>query len=124
MLRTLGAIAEALFATESGPPPHDRIGWLLAECEDFLSRAGARSRLLVRLAVFAVSVLAPLSVLRFRPLGRLPQRERVHALRVLERSPAAGPLFAIKALLSMLYYEHPDAAREIGFDGECLRGSP
>lgn len=124
MLRALGAIAEALFATASGPPPRDRIGWLLEECEDFLSRAGARSRLLVGLGVLAVSLLAPLMVLRFPPLRRLSHRERVRALRKLEASPAASPLFAIKALLSLVYYEHPDAAREIGFDGECLRGGP
>jgi hypothetical protein len=123
MLGALGAVAEALFATDTGPPPRDRIDWLTAECEDFLSRAGSRSRLLVRLAVLAVSVLAPLLVLRFRPLRRLPLGERVRALRVLEASPVAGPLFAVKALLSLIYYEHPDAAREIGFDGECLRGT-
>jgi hypothetical protein len=103
MLRALGAIAETLFATAAGPLPGDRLAWLLAECEDFLGRAGARSRRLVGLAVLAVSVLAPLLLMRIPPLRRLPHRERVRALIALEASAVAGPLFAVKALLSMLY---------------------
>ena len=29
-------------------------------------------------------------------------------------------LCALKALTSFVYYEHPDAAREIGWDQRCL----
>ena len=52
--------------------------------------------------------------------GGCRSAQRVHALRRLENEPAAAPLFAVKALLSLIYYEHPDAAREVGFDGECM----
>ncbi len=123
-LGTLRAVAEALFSTASGPPGAERIDWLLLEIEDFLARAGPRTRLVLGLAVFAVNVLAPLSVLRLAPLRRLPLAERVHALRSLENSRLAAPLFAVKALLSLIYYEHPDAAREVGFDGECMGQAP
>jgi hypothetical protein len=123
MLGSLRAIAEALFATAHAPAAPERIDWLLLELEDFLARAGARTRLVLRLAVLAVSLLAPLGVLRFTPLRRLPLPDRIHALRRLENGPLAAPLFAVKALLSLLYYEHPEAAREIGFDGEC-QGPP
>jgi len=28
-------------------------------------------------------------------------------------------VLALKSILSLLYFEHPDAAREIGFDAAC-----
>ena len=37
-----------------------------------------------------------------------------------EKSGFAPALLAVKALLSVHYYEHPDAAREVGFDGACM----
>jgi hypothetical protein len=30
-------------------------------------------------------------------------------------------LFALRALSSLVYYEHPDAAAEIGWDQRCLK---
>jgi hypothetical protein len=119
-LVTLRAVAEALFATSTGPPSAERIDWLLLEIEDFLARAGPRTRLVLGVAVFAVNLLAPLLVLRLTPLRRLTLGERVHALQNLENSRLAAPLFAVKALLSLIYYEHPEAAREVGFDGACM----
>jgi len=119
-LRALHAIAEAMFSTDAGPPPAERLAWLLAEAEDFLARAGARTRFVVGLMVLVVSLAAPILSLRAPPLARLPLAERVRVLRRLEDSGLSGPLFAVKALLSILYYEHPDAAREVGFDGACL----
>ncbi len=91
----------------------------MAELEDFLARAGARTRFLYGAAVLALTVLAPLVIGRLPPLGRLPVRERARALSVLEHSRFGAPVLAVKALLCVLYYEHPDAAREVGFDGEC-----
>jgi hypothetical protein len=123
-LGTLRAVAEALFSTESGPPSPARIDWLLLEIEDFLARAGPRTRLVLGLAVLAVNVLAPLCVLRLISLRRMPLAQRVHALRRLENSRLSAPLFAVKALLSLIYYEHPEAAREVGFDGECMGQAP
>lgn len=113
-------IAEALFMTDAGPPPPERLDWLALEVEDFLARAGARSRFVVGLALFAVGVLAPLLVLRFVSLARLTVRQRAHALGRLEDTFGA-PVLAVKAMLSVLWYEHPDVARAVGFDGECLK---
>jgi hypothetical protein len=115
------ALAEAIFSTESGPPPSARLDWLVVELDDFMGRAGARTRLVLGLSIFAISWLAPLLSLRFRTIRRLSLPARIQALERLERSHAALPLLATKAILSVLYYEHPDAAREIGFDGHCLR---
>jgi len=124
-LASARALAEAIFSTESGPPPAARLDWLMDELDDFLGRVGARGRVLLLLSFFDVSWLAPLVAFRFRPLRSLPLAARVDALERLERSRIAMPLLATKAILSVLYYEHPDAAREIGFDGACLtRGAP
>jgi hypothetical protein len=120
VLRRLAVIAEAIFATEAGPPPAERIAWVVTEAEDFLARSGSRTRVVVGFAILGVSVFAPLLARRFTSLAGMTLAERIFALRQLENSKLAGPLFAVKALLSLFYYEHPDAAREVGFDGACL----
>jgi hypothetical protein len=38
----------------------------------------------------------------------------------MERTFLGPLLLALKTILCILYYEHPDAAAEIGFDGECM----
>jgi hypothetical protein len=114
------AVAEAIFYGPGGPPSAERLQWLVQEADDFLARAGARTRFLILLSAWLVNRFAPWAIFRFRPLRRLPLGKRVEALTLLERSALSAPLLAIKALLSLLYYEHPDAAREVGFDGQCL----
>jgi hypothetical protein len=121
-LRALRGIAEAVFSTDAGGPPADRIDWVMLEMEDLLARAGPQTRLIIRASTLAVTLLAPLSVMRLRLLYRLPLRERVRALVRLERTRFGAPLLAVKALMSLVYYEHPDASREVGFDGACLGG--
>lgn len=119
--RALWAVAEALFATEQGSPPPARLAWLCAEVHDVLAHIGARARRTFRLALWALTWLAPLVVLRLPPLGRLPVRDRVRALERFERGllPQSAAVLAVKAIVCILYFEHPDAAREIGFDGRC-----
>jgi hypothetical protein len=123
VIRRARLVAEAVFQRTDGPPPPDRLDWLMLELEDFLARSGAQTRVVFGLSVFVVTVLAPLSIGRLRSLGSLPLRERVRALGRLE-DRLGPPVLAVKALLCILYYEHPDAAREVGFDGSCLLGSP
>jgi hypothetical protein len=118
-VRAASRIAEAVFARGGQPPPADRIAWLEREFEDFLARSGPRSRLVLSFMVRLVSLLAPLFVGRLATLGSLSVPERIRALTRLEER-FGGPLLAVKAMLCLLYYEHPDAAREVGFDGQCL----
>lgn len=120
MRRATWAVAEALFTTDGGPPPEDRLDWLVDDLDDFLAHAGPRSRLIYRLCLWAISTLAPLLVWRLPPFRRLSSVKRVEALERLERSPFALAVFGCKMLLCIVYYEHPDAAREIGFDGRCM----
>jgi hypothetical protein len=118
MRAATSALAEALFASEDGAPPAARLRWLCDELDDFLGRAGPKARLFFRLSLLAVSVLAPLMIRRLRPLRTLPLAARTQALTRIEESAFALPLLAVKAILCILYYEHPDVVREIGY-GAC-----
>ena len=130
--RAVSAVIEALFARASEvdgdvtPPPAERVTWVTGEVDDFLSRASTRSYAIVLLSLVVVSVVAPLLSRRFTSLASLSPKERVHVLERFEKSGFAPALLAVKALLSVHYYEHPDAAREVGYDGACLLpgGSP
>lgn len=119
------ALIETIFAREDGAgsvarPPPERVDWVCLELDDFLARASLRAFAIVALSLAAVSLVAPLLVRRFGALASLPLALRIEALERFERSALAPALLAVKALASIHYYEHPDAAREIGFDGECL----
>ncbi|MCC6623115.1 MAG: hypothetical protein IT385_17790 [Deltaproteobacteria bacterium] len=108
------ALAEALFATEAGPPPRDHLAWLAHELDDYVAHLGGRSRLIVRGSFLAIAGLAPLASGRLRPLSRLTVHERQRLLERLERSPLALSVLAVRASLCILWYEHPDHAREVG----------
>ena len=121
-LRIARAIAESLFATDAGPAPRERIDWLELQVEDFLARIGLRARLVFSLMLRVVAVLAPLFIGKLSSLPSLPPEQRTRALLRLEER-FGEPLLAVKAILCLIYYEHPDAQREIGFDARCGDGS-
>ena len=116
------ALAEALFSTHDGPPPAERLDWLVDDLHDFLSHAGSRARGSFQLCLTAVASLAPVAIGRRPTLASLPLPERLRSLERLEHSPAALAIFGAKAILCMLYYEHADAPRENGFVTDCLKG--
>lgn len=118
-VRALRAVAEAAFSSEAGPPPAARLDWLMADVGDFLVRAGWRLRAVVFSSLLVCTFVAPLLLRRRPPLRRLPPAERLAALERLERSRFAMPLFAVKALLALMYYEAPGAPAEAGYDPEC-----
>jgi hypothetical protein len=118
--RDVRAIAEALFTTEQGPPPTERLDWLLEELEDFLDRVGSGTRLGLYGAAAALAALTPLAALHPEPIAAMPLSLRIEALNKIEGGPASGLVLALKAILCILYYEHPEAAREVGFDGACM----
>ncbi|MFW6023237.1 MAG: hypothetical protein ACOC9O_00700 [Myxococcota bacterium] len=120
MRKATRAVAAALFRTEQGPPPADRLDWLVDDMDHFLALAGPRARLIYRLCLFAISALAPLFVGRPPPYRAMSEAKRAVALERLEKSPLGITVFGCKMLLCIVYYEHPDAARDIGFDGRCL----
>ena len=112
------AIASAVFATDAAAVSPERLSYLEREFEDFLARSGPRARLMLSSMIWLVVLVAPLLIGKLGPLGALSPGDRMRALDRLERG-FGEPLVAVKAILCLLYYEHPDAAREVGFDGEC-----
>lgn len=113
------AVAQALFSTEQGPPSEERLRWLVTELRDFLSHIGTRARIIYRLSLFLVAWIAPFWGWRLPPLRWLSVQRRIRILNRFERSLFGAPLLAVKAILCILYYEHPEVAKAIGFDGKC-----
>ncbi len=117
--KTARAVAEALFADETGPPPSARLTWMLDDIDDFLSRSGPRARMVFSASMLALETLAPLTIRRLPPLSRLDRSVRAEAISQFEQTPLGLAVLGAKATLCIVYYEHPDAAAEIGFDGAC-----
>lgn len=120
--RDVRAFAEALFSRDGDPPPSDRMDWFETDVDDFFGHAGMRSRVLFGACLFTATWIAPFLVGRpFARLSALSVSERIDALEAMELLPVVSlSLFALKAVTSFVYYEHPDAAREIGWDQRCL----
>jgi hypothetical protein len=111
-VRVARAVAEAMFASEEGPPPADRLDWVTTELRGFLGHSPDASRVF-RLCLFLVTALGPLLSLRIGFASR-PLEERTRLLERVEKSPLSTALLGLKAVLCMLYFEHPDAARSVG----------
>lgn len=121
--RGIAAIAEVLFADADGPPPRDRIEWLCDRTDGFTRTVGGKAEVIFHLAVGATNWLAPLTIAKLPPLSRLDFDDRVRAVHRYEASPLGLSVFAVKALLSIRWFEHPDVAAEANFDGQPL-GQP
>ena len=113
------AVAEALFSTASAPPPMERLDWLSSELRSFVGHSGEDARRILGLSLFAVTVLGPLLSGKFGFLDRSLEERRAILERV-EKSLLSTTLLAVKAVLCILYFEHPDATREIGGPFGCL----
>ena len=114
-LRAARAFGEALFSTADGPPPKERMDWLIGELDDYLTLAGWRSAGVYKLGLLATCFIAPLLFGRLKPLWSLTLDKRVRALQKMERTPLALVVLGLKSIICTIYYEHPDAAREIGY---------
>ncbi|MBL8608992.1 MAG: hypothetical protein JNL38_16820 [Myxococcales bacterium] len=114
------AVAEAMFATDEGPPPPKRLDWLEKELRGFLGHAGSSARFVFGASVYAVTLLGPLVSGRLGGFASLDLEARKHVLERVEKSFLSTPLLGVKAILCILYFEHPDAARFIGANGACL----
>ena len=112
-VQTMMAIAEAAFSSESGAPPADRIEWLRREYVDLMSRASGRGRFYFAAGALVVSVAAPLMIGKLRLFRRLDLSERIAALRKFEAHPLGSILIALRAILCLLWYEHPEVAGEV-----------
>lgn len=116
-LRAARAFCEALFSTKDGPPPKDRMDWLIGELDDYITCAGWRSGGVYKLGLVAITFLAPLFVRKPLPLWSLSVEERVLALTRMERSGLAVIVLGIRTIICITWYDHPDSQRDVGYTG-------
>lgn len=116
-------VAEALFLDETGqPPPTAELDWVEVELADFTRSAGGWATFLLSSCLLVVRLMVPIFARQPRGLAGLGLEQRRHALERMEESGLSLPLLAVKAAICLVFYEHPDAAARIGFDGRCLSG--
>jgi hypothetical protein len=118
--RAARAIAEALFHDGQSPPSEEHLEWLMGEVEAFLGHAGGRSRAVFRASVLALTTLAPATVGKAPPLGRLDPASRAHAIERFEATPLGLAVLGAKAILCIHHYDAPSVRAELGLDGKCL----
>ncbi len=117
---TARAVAEALFTRDDGPPDAARLDWLCGDLDHFFAQAGERAKLGFALCLLGIAILAPLSILKLPPFRALSRAHRAEALERLEKSAFALAVFGAKAVLCILWYEHPASRAQIGHDGACM----
>lgn len=119
--RDVRAFAEAFFSRDGEPVPSERLDDFVPEVSDFFGHVRGRARLLFLACLWTATWAAPILVGRaFARLEALTIAERIEALEALERTPVAQlALFGLKAVTSLVYYEHPDARAEIRWDQRC-----
>jgi hypothetical protein len=115
------AFAEAFFARSDDALPSERLDHFERELSDFFGHVRGRARLLFLACLWTATWGAPLLVGRpLSRLGSLDRDHRIEALEALERFPVAQlALYALKAVTSLVYYEHPDASAELRWDQRC-----
>lgn len=115
------AFAEALFHTDTGAPDPKRIDWLLDELDDYLACSGTRAQLVFQGAITALQTLAPLSDGKPVPLTMLKPEARAAAIEKFEETSLGLAVLGAKAMLCLIWYEHPDVRADVGIDGVCLK---
>ena len=73
------------------------------------------------LSVWFLTWIAPLVVWRLGPLESLPVDLRVEALERIEGSALGFIALAPKAMLCLMWFEHPDTQRETHTEISCLK---
>lgn len=118
--RAAVAMAEALYATREGPPSAERLTRLTEDLDDFTRRAGPQARRSLWLCLVAVSLMVPMFLRRFAAFASLPVQARIEGLARMEASPLGVAFFGAKAILCIVWYEQPEGAAHVGYDGQCL----
>ncbi|MBI5545177.1 MAG: hypothetical protein HY901_14910 [Deltaproteobacteria bacterium] len=117
--RVLREMARTLFDGGRGVA-ESRLDFAVAELRDLLERAGLVARLLVHIAAVFLQ-FSPLVLLgRLVRFTHLPQGERARHLGRFEHGPFGILFVPLKLYLCLVYYEHPEASRETGYDGRPL----
>jgi hypothetical protein len=108
------ALAEALFTPEGGTPDGDRLAFLESEIDDLCAHAGRQPRLVLAASLAAVEAAPPLVIGRLAPFHALSIADRVRVLERLEQRGLGLALLGAKAMLSIVWHEHPATELEVG----------
>lgn len=125
--RTIVGIAEALFTDPDDPADRGaraRFEWLAGDADAMISNASIAMRIGMWAMLFILEITPIFAVGRFSRCSSLPLDARVHYLEKLERGRVVFlALFVTvwKTLLTILYFEHPEAAPKLGYDGKHER---
>jgi len=122
--RRARAVAEVLFVTGEGPPPPERLDWLCSELDSFAAQAGSRPRMLIQLCLWVVWWIGPLLAFKLGTFGRLDAAGRTTALEKLEAGPLGLAVVGLKTILCMIWFEHLEVSRRVGFAPACLVEAP
>lgn len=114
------AVMEGLFASDAGAPDPARVEAVLDDFLDFLARSPSRGRAIMVLSLFFLAWLAPLFVGRLPTLDGLDPDLRAEALDRVERGLFGPAALAPKAILCLLWFEHPDTRAETRTEVTCL----
>jgi len=120
-LRIARALAATLFDDGSGVPA-ERLDYAMTELARYVARVGRLTRLALAFALWVMQ-LAPLLCLGiFRRFTEASAEIRHRCLRRLEVSWLGLSVVLLKTLLSLVYFEHPDALASTGYDAQGLLG--
>ncbi len=115
------ALAKGLFDTGAGIP-EQRLDWMLQDADAFLSAAGPKTGTLFASVMVALESMPVLLGEGPRRFSKLSPQAQARCLERLERSRLSMLIALPKAVLGLVYYEHPDASAETGYDGDCMLG--
>ena len=121
--RAIRGAAEAFFTDPEEPADRGadaRMAWLVEDADDMVSHGSTQLQTGLRIAIVVLELLPIFVVGRLALASSLTLDERVHFLRKIETGPItflALLVVAWKTLLTVLYFEHPEAAPRMGYDG-------
>lgn len=114
------ALCQCIFDRGHGIPP-DRMSFALVDVDDFTRRAGPKTRFAFLASLLLLQWIWPLAFGFFGRFSALPISRRLDLLEKIEATALAPMLVLPKAMLCLVFFEHPDALKEIGYDGRPLR---
>jgi|SRR5690606_10799504 len=120
-LRIARALTATLFDDGTGVPP-ERLDYAMAELVGYAARVGRMTRLALRFALWVMQLAPFLLFGVFRTFTRASVELRERCLRRLEGSRLGLVVVLLKTVLSMIYFEHPDALASTGYDAQGLLG--
>jgi hypothetical protein len=119
--RTIHALAEALFTDPEDPDPHAdaHLAWVVEDADKLLSHGSTQLRVGMHATLVLLEVLPLFVIGRFARCSSLPREDRVRYLQQLEAARITQLALLVvlwKTLLTIVWFEHPDMAPQLGHD--------